>query len=549
MHCSEYFLQSNAYCYFCRKPRKKYDNIKCGHIICTYCLFFIKENNSIGYIKNISCCFCKDFLCNSYEIDKSLLNIDNNPIVLPINEGKHNSLVELNICCKRCTNIINFKSYCSRHILCRKCVLEFSCWSTSESCKVCIQINEHFCKKCFTIIDDPNCKIRNIKCSYKHFYCSPCFEETFHNNNIICFSCLKLFEPIKDKICIFCKDEFKKCHIKLCSEHSICKICSDTFSAYEFEIYIKVFGCEKCVENFSNREKYKISQTTNFNQDSVEIYTQNPKKSNRIASDTSFTLPNEKHKKGNLGSNTQNLKNKNSSHSTENFEEIKTKPQAEVPKNINDKLCSEISLQNKKNQMEVSLNKNEATVANIIYNVPESIKTLPKKSASTSQIRNQSESKFHSEDKQQGSYKNQELCLENLHRLNEKVDKNLVSCCGMQVSRMECGHPLCKKCIEKAFEEKFNYFITLTAERNYNLLNSISWGIGCYKNECYLKICFPFGFVEHIASKIVRTNNYPEKLIHHFGLLFEGIKYNFHGCEKCGFVTGDKIGAACMWCN
>lgn len=530
-YCNEYFSPQNSTCYFCRKSRENSDIIECGHIICIYCLFFIKENNSVRYIKSINCLSCKNYLCHNYEIDKIILDEDENMINKFRNEKKNNSEGELIIYCDKGQNIIR----------------------------------KFTCIKCLNMIDNPNCKIKNIKCPYNHFYCSYCFEESLYKKGIDCQFCMTLYKLGADYNCIFCKDEFKTGHVQLCKNHNVCLICINNLSDYELELYTKVFGCSECIENFkSHKVIIRKNQNKSLqNQDSLESYTQNPKKKDENMLDNLCSLPNNKYKTINSSIDTDSFQKQEkgtSLYSIENFEESKNIPLVKSTRNINsskpnskktdslDKQCSVISIKNKQNPLETSINKIGGTMTNIIYSLPKNIVSTNKDDSNIN-TDCKSESRSNSIDKQQVDGKNKEESLENLYKLNTKPDKNLTFCCGKQVERMECSHPLCQKCIENAFENKFNYFIKLIIERNYDLLNSISWEIGCYKNECYLKVCFPYELVKNIALKIVQTRNYPEKLAYHFDLLFEGIKYNFHECQICKFVTGDKPGGTCMWCN
>ncbi|OMJ84197.1 hypothetical protein SteCoe_14752 [Stentor coeruleus] len=501
-HCSEYFSTPESTCYFCRKPREICEKIKCRHIICLHCLIFINENNSIRYIKGINCNSCKNFLCNNYKISKRLLDDDENIIDTFRNKRKDNLESKLNIYCIECQKVIDRNNYCIDHPLCRLCFSKNMQQSSRKSCKRCIQEKKNFCRKCLNVFDNFEQKIKNIKCPYDHFYCSTCFEIKNNKIDIDCHSCKMLYEVGVDSNCIFCKDRFRAGSTQWCNNHNVCKLCCNSLSRNELECYTKVFGCDSCNENFKNqrKEENKSSQNKNFIEKSLETFSQNPEKTNKATLESSHSL------------------------------------KYDIPRNFN------IETRNIKNQKNENL-----SVKNIIHSVQVDKKIPQKIDDSFFKPDCQNNPKSNSRDKQQEANKSKKLDLENLYILNAKTNKTF--CCEKEVERMECGHPLCLKCAENAFENKFNLLIKLIIERNYDSLNSISWNIGCYTNECYLKHCFPFEIFKERALKIVQTNNYHKKLVDHFDLLFEGIKYNFYECKKCKYVTGDKPGGSCMWCN
>ena len=78
-------------------------------------------------------------------------------------------------------------------------------------------------------------------------------------------------------------------------------------------------------------------------------------------------------------------------------------------------------------------------------------------------------------------------------------------------------------------------------------MNHNNHGIGCYKNNCYNKLCIPFSMVKGVALKCIGDANWKDSFFEYYSLLFEGIPYIFSMCN-CGRVKGYYLQDFCFWC-
>ncbi|OMJ85334.1 hypothetical protein SteCoe_13367 [Stentor coeruleus] len=550
-YCAFFFEKPNRIvCLFCKRVRLNAFQFECGDCsICEFCMHFIKENNLIRYIQSISCQEGQFNLCKLLEIPLDFL-IDDKQHLETLRKGlsPYNNTSQ-KIYCKKCRTLINFFDFCDIHPFCKKCFNDspieqhFGC----EKCKIIFQAA---CKKCFSIIRVENEKIENLACKKipKDFYCSVCFVDIKHCMDCFCSSCLLLYESGSKNICYLCKRYDNRLGDFWCSKHKLCLKCQFK-SDYALQIYKNTLGCEDCKKNSmmeSFKPNYQIAKLKNSNFDSDEDKIQesiekDQFKSALIESSQTFSgrkltvknnyIVNEDPKNlltgiHSIRNNNYFAKNNKVDSIQNNLEKINLKYESSV--DIAEKPNTDISVKNHGNYLDFALQEKNFTDSSNLVKGQNDLRGILNPIEKTNE--------------------NLQVRINEIVKVNSKENDIYTVCCGQNVKKNECGHPICMQCLGKLFEKKFNYFICLILEENLEVLNNTSWEIGCFKEECYLKACFPFSLFQDIANRIVIDKKLHEKMSTHFDLYFEGIKYYFYKCTNCNFYTGNRLGEGCMWC-
>lgn len=526
-HCAFFFKKSEAdeiVCMFCKRVRLNNIQLDCKDcIICEFCMLFIKENNPIRYLQSMLCQEGQFNLCKLLEI----------PLDSIIEDKKHledfkkrflqyyDNNQKVN--CHECRKQIDYLNFCNIHPLCKNCFNSLTI-NRNKKCNKCINIFQTACKNCFSVVKIEGERIVNLACKKnpKDFYCSICFVDIKTSRNCSCTACLQLYEPCNKNCCYLCKKKKKIDGDFWCSQHRLCIDCQFS-SNYILEIYKNNLGCENCklisiTESFGRSHEIAKHKFSNFEgeDEKKQVFTEEKKFENSLydsqtLSSRKLTGKNEKYfinyPKADFAPNPCQ---KSIENSLDSAEKLNAKTESSL-KNHGDY----IGFISQENPSFESLNLEKGqNISNPIEKINESF----------------------------------QVKLEEMMKPKCEENSKYIICCGQSVQKNECGHPICKQCLEKLFEKKFNYFISLILEGRLEVLNNTSWEIGCFKEECYLKVCFPFSLFEHIAKRIVIEKRLPEEISTHFDLCFEGIKYYFYKCTKCNYYTGDKPGKGCMWC-
>ncbi|OMJ76206.1 hypothetical protein SteCoe_24462 [Stentor coeruleus] len=533
-YCAFFFQNYKAagnICLFCKRNRNNKNFFECKDCcICDFCLDFIKQNNPNRYIKSITCQEAQFGLCEILGISLDSIIEDSNHLNAPC-------YWEIN--CKKCRLIISDFKFCETHPLCGNCFIGTP-YNEHNRCGKCKNIFESVCKKCFSIINDKNKRIENLACNkaIKDFYCNICFTDIKNSGVCLCKRCLELYIPAEENCCHLCKNFLKTTGIFWCSEHKICINCQFK-SQYVFDIYQDLLGCAKCKQIKIVNSFMKNHQMNNANSCSDDDSIEENKFENSYQTYSSRIF------KGNSNSN-KNIEDSLMNYSYNHIRSVQLYSKNPAIDYATDscKKNSEENLSESVEKVDEKIETQKKYHENYVSPVSQEKIFLEFSNPEVSQ----NEMKLIAIPIKTVNEENMQTKIEKVMKARSQENEKNIICCGQIVQKNECGHPICMKCLEESFAKKFDYFISLILESNLEVLNTTSWQIGCFKEECYLKTCFPFSVFEHVANRIVIERKLPEKIFTHFDLCFEGIKYYFYKCANCKYLTGNKPEEGCMWC-